>query len=344
MLLSPAAVDAPPAKRNYRWIARRPDHRTRRTTAATASPALGPTPRYTEVPRWGLLDPPPPAPRTPPRPLGGMAARRDQLLGLVTVAFLFAALAEYGRYLVLLQNRTRLVPSWLLWISDATVLTFGVLAPIFALAAAVALVAWLIEARRAAFTARGERDPRRSWTLVAGCLVPGVNLIWTGVFLTELLGPHPDPRALRAVRIWWTAWAVSGGLFVTATLWRNASTLQAEADGVSFTAFTNLYAAAFAVLTLWTVHLIEGRDLRGAPRSARRWVMAADPVATVIAPVEPGGPSAEQGEVERADSPEPDKDSSAVGSASPAAGKVSPGAGKDSPDAGKDSLEEVGAK
>ncbi|WP_410871643.1 DUF4328 domain-containing protein [Nocardia sp. A7] len=304
MLLSPGKVDAPATQRNYRWVARRPDHRTRKAGATIAAP-LGPTPRYTQTPRWGLLDPPPSPARTPERPLRGIAVRRDRLLVATMFAFLLAGLAEYGRYLILLQNRARLIPGWLLSISDATVLVFGIIAPLCALVTAVSLVAWLIEARTIVFTAYGKRDPRKRWTLIAGCLVPGVNLIWPGVFLTELLGTDPDPRSWRAVRIWWAAWAFSGLLLIAATLWRDASTLQAEADGVSFTGFTNLCAAGFAVLTLWMVRTLEGRDLRGDVRSAHRWVMAADPAEVVIAPVEPGAVASvdDSGhdEVERAD-------------------------------------------
>ncbi len=288
VLLSPGRVDAPASQRNYRWVARRPDHRLRKAANSTVAAPPGPTPRYTEVPRWGLLDPPPAPARTPARPLRGIAESRDVLLVLTALAFLVAAAAEYGRYLILLRNRTTLIPSWLLWISDMSVWVFGVIAPLCALATALALVAWLIEARKTAFAAQGRRDPRRRWTVIAGCLVPGVNLIWPGVFLTELVGAKPDPRAERAVRIWWAAWVASGLILVAATLWRDASSLQAEADGVSFTAFSDLCAAAFAVLTLWTVRLLEGRDLRGAPRSAHRWVMAADPAEVVIAPVTPG--------------------------------------------------------
>ncbi|GEM34312.1 hypothetical protein NN3_53190 [Nocardia neocaledoniensis NBRC 108232] len=288
VLLSPGRVDAPASQRNYRWVARRPDHRLRKAANSTVAAPPGPTPRYTEVPRWGLLDPPPAPARTPARPLRGIAESRDVLLVLTALAFLVAAAAEYGRYLILLRNRTTLIPSWLLWISDMSVWVFGVIAPLCALATALALVGWLIEARKAAFAAQGRRDPRRRWTVLAGCLVPGVNLIWPGVFLTELVGAKPDPRAERAVRIWWAAWVASGLILVAATLWRDASSLQAEADGVSFTAFSDLCAAAFAVLTLWTVRLLEGRDLRGAPRSAHRWVMAADPAEVVIAPVTPG--------------------------------------------------------
>ncbi|MFC4124025.1 DUF4328 domain-containing protein [Nocardia rhizosphaerae] len=289
VLLSPGRVDAPAAQRNYRWVARRPDHRMRKAAVTTVAAPPGPTPRYTEIPRWGLLDPPPAQAPAQERPLRGLAAQRDVLLVLTALAFLAAAAAEYGRYLILLRNRTTLIPGWLLWTSDFAVWVFGILAPLCALATAFALVAWLIEARVAAFATRGRRDPRHRFALLAGCLIPGVNLVWPGVFLSELVAASSDPRAERAVRIWWTAWVASGVILVAATLWRDASSLQAEADGVSFTAFSDLCAVAFAVLTLWLVRLLDGRDLRGAPRSAHRWVLAADPAEVVIAPVRPGG-------------------------------------------------------
>lgn len=311
VLLSPGPVDAPPERRNYRWVARRPDHRTRRTAATTRVVApRTPTPHYTLLPLWGLRDIPPQPPAAPVLPFDRFTVRRDRLLLLTVALFGLASLSEYGRYLILLRNRTRLIPQWLLWFSDATVWLFGVLAPICALATAFALIGWLLRARRAAYEARGERDPRSMWSQVLGCLIPGVNLLWPGVFLTELLGPRPDPRTHRTVRIWWGLWLVSGLFVVLAVLWRPAGTLQAEADGVSFSAFTDLWAAGFALFTLYTVRMIEGRDLRGAARSAHRWVVGADPVEAVIAPVTPG-PTEPVGPIERADSPQKGENSGA---------------------------------
>src|SRR5574340_1318153 len=77
VLLSPVRPDqpVPPAQRNFRWVARRPTNPHARPSRAASSPP-GPTPRYTEPPRWGLLDPPPADP-VEPKP-----KRRDTLADL----------------------------------------------------------------------------------------------------------------------------------------------------------------------------------------------------------------------------------------------------------------------
>lgn len=287
VLLSPGPIDAPAQRRNYRWVARRPDHRVRKPTSRAA--ASTETPRYTRIPRWGLFDVPPQAPAAAQRPLGLLTGAVSLLLIGTAVLFVLAAAAEFGRYLILLRNRTRLIENWLLIVSDVSVYLFALGALVLALLSALALVGWLIEVRRAAYGDRKRRDPRSVFTLVLGCLIPVANLLWPGVFLTETARIREDPRALRAARIWWCGWILNGLLVVAALLWRNAGSLQAEADGVSLTALTDLVAAAMAVLTLWMMRMVEGRDLFGRIRTARRWVLAVDPAVPVIEPVQPGG-------------------------------------------------------
>lgn len=289
VLLSPGPIDAPPQRRNYRWVARRPGRRDRTRPAGFGQGSTA-TPRYTEIPRWGLHDRPAGvADGEQPRPLSVLA--RWVYPALLATAGLFglAAVAELGRYLILLRNRTRLIEPVLLWFSDALVNTAALFALIMALVTAVAALGWLIEVRHAVFAAAGRRDPRSLRTLALGCLVPGVNLIWPGVFLSEVLAERSDPRPLHAVRIWWAVWGLGGLLAVAALFWRTADSLQAEADGVLFTALTDLAAAAVAVLTLWVVRTVEGRDLRGHDRLAHRWVVAVDPATPLIAPVHPSG-------------------------------------------------------
>lgn len=287
VLLSPGPIDAPAERRNYRWVARRPGQQGHRQSgSARTTPSA--TPRYTNIPRWGLRDIPPQARLAPQRPLRALADRVHGLLIAVAVTFAVAAAAELGRYLVLLRNRTRLIEPMLLATSDALVIAAAWIASILALLAAVAALGWLIEVRRVAFAEAGRRDPRSVRTLALGCLIPVVNLLWPGIFLTEAVARRADPRPLHAIRIWWAAW-VLGGVFAAAALWwRTADSLQAKADGVLFTALTDVVAVAVAVLTLWVIRLVEGRDLRGRARIARRWVVATDPVAPVIEPVQPG--------------------------------------------------------
>ncbi|MFE9321814.1 DUF4328 domain-containing protein [Nocardia sp. NPDC052278] len=293
VLLSPAPIDAPAERRNYRWVARRPDQRTRKLSSGRPRPSVE-MPRYQQIPRWGLLDPPVESAPASQRPLDRLTNRAGALLIATATVFAIAACAELGRYLILLRNRTRLIPSWLLHISDAMVWLSALVGLALGLITAIAMLGWLIETRRAAFAAVGRRDPRLVRTLALGCLIPVVNLLWPGVFLTETVAVRPDPRTLRAVRIWWVGWVLGAGCTVAALLWRNADTLQAKADGVLFTAFTDLVAAGVAVLTFWVQRSMSGRDLFGRTRIARRWVIAVDPAAPVIEPVQPGGGAAKQ--------------------------------------------------
>ena len=289
VLLSPAPIDAPPQRRNYRWVARRPDHRSRQGSRSVRPRPLGPTPRYRQIPRWGLRDVPAPAAPEVHHRLESYAPRAERLLLLTAWLFGAAALAEVARYLVLLRNRTRLIDPTVLAVSDVLVWACSVLAAVCALGSAVALAGWLVRLRRRTFARSGAADPRSPLTIAFGCLVPVVNLLWPGVHLTEVASTHADPRLLRAVRIWWCAWVANGLLVAAALLWRTADSLQAEADGVIFTAFTDAVAAGVAVLTLAVIRLFDGRDLRGRARMAQRWVVTIDPAVPVIEPVQAGG-------------------------------------------------------
>ncbi|MEU4339692.1 DUF4328 domain-containing protein [Nocardia sp. NPDC023852] len=288
VLLSPAPIDAPADRRNYRWVARRPDQRARRVQSARPAVRTE-TPRYAQPPRWGLIDPPAQATTAPSRPFGRLTDSVTKLLVATAVVFAVATVAELVRYLILLRNRTRLIHPAVLFCSDAFVIGSAVLALMLALVTAVAVLGWLIETRRVAYAEAGRRDPRSRPALALGCLVPVVNLLWPGIFLTELVARRGDPRAVRAVRIWWVTWVFGGIVTVAALLWRTADSLQAKADGVMFTAFTDAVAVGVALLTLWVLQTIDGHDLLGRGRIARRWLIAVDPAVPVIEPVHPGG-------------------------------------------------------
>ncbi|MFD6155569.1 DUF4328 domain-containing protein [Nocardia sp. NPDC060256] len=306
VLLSPAPIDAPAERRNYRWVARRPDQRTRRSPVAGRTQSRE-TPRYTQIPRWGLLDPPPRPAAAPPRPLTRLT-RWASVLPIATAAlFALAAVAELLRYLLLLRNRTRLIHPAVLVCSDVFVVAAALLALLLALLTAVAVIGWLIDTRRLAFQETGRADPRSVRALVLGCVIPVVNLLWPGVFLTEIVAQRADPRALRAIRIWWAAWVFGGLVAVAALLWRTADSLQVKADGVLFTAFTDLVAAAVALLTLAMMRAVEERDVLGRSRTARRWLIAVDPAVPVIEPVHPGG-RAQRAAVEPVGDTEPVRD------------------------------------
>ncbi|MRH86233.1 DUF4328 domain-containing protein [Nocardia sp. SYP-A9097] len=287
VLLSPAPVDAPPARRNYRWVARPPGRKAHPGQAVR--PQVSPeTPRYNQIPRWGLRDRVPDEVAAPVGRLEALTARLPSLLVGTAAVFGLAALAELGRYGILLRNRRFLIQPWLLWISDGAVTVSAIVAALLALLTAVALVGWLVQARRTAYSGVRKVDPRPRFELFLGCLIPGVNLVWPGVFLTETVrAGELDPRLLRAVRIWWAAWVLNGLLVVAVVLYRFAGSLQVRADGVLVTMWTDLIAAGVAVLTLWLVRAFAGLDLRGEPLTVRRWLPATAPAVPVIAPVRP---------------------------------------------------------
>ncbi|WP_227978940.1 DUF4328 domain-containing protein [Nocardia spumae] len=304
VLLSPAPVDAPPERRNYRWVARPPGRGPRSEQPRTTAPIDPATPHYTETPRWGLLDRPrrvAVGPRTRVQvALHWVTERVAGLLLATTILFALSAVAEFGRYLILLRNRTRLIQQIVLWLSDLTVYATSVAALVCALVTAVGLIGWLVRARATAYADNGSRDPRSLRALLCGGLVPLVNLIWPGVFLTELVRQlGGDPRTLRAVRIWWCVWVLNGVMVVAALVWRTADTLQGQANGVIFAVYTDLVAAAAAVLSLWVLRMCEGRDLRGEIRMPKRWLPAPGPAVQVIEPVHPvPAPDAERIEQE----------------------------------------------
>lgn len=321
VLLSPAPVDAPAERRNYRWVARPPGRRSHPAGGPARPAASRETPRYTEIPRWGLRDRPAAIAPEPRNALSPFTDRLHKLLFTTVALFVLAAVAELGRYGVLLRNRTRLIHPAVLWASDIAVYATAVLSLVFALATAVALVGWLVNTRGALYAARGQHDPRSPRLIASGCLIPGVNLIFPGVFLTEaarLRGfdagtlsarssspardarrtgrsgtpavrtdTEADPRLLRTVRIWWAAWVLNGVLVVIAQLYRFADSLQVKADGVLVAMWTDLAAAGVAVLTLGLVRAFAGQDLRGRPAAVTRWLPATAPAQPVIEPVQP---------------------------------------------------------
>ncbi|TSE00860.1 DUF4328 domain-containing protein [Skermania sp. ID1734] len=282
MLLSPVTRNTPPQQRNFRWVARRPAGPPAARRRATGP---GQTPRYSEIPRWGLAD-------QTARATAGKDAlvdfgkRAPRLLVVTAVFFGLSAIAECLRYGVLLYNRTWLVPPLVLALSDAFVLLVAIVALLAALAAAIACSGWLISVRARIFAAQGHRDPRRRRTVVLGCVVPVLNLVAPGIFLNEIAATA-TVRQRRLIRWWWLAWVFNAALVVAALSWRSVDSLQAKANGVLFTAFTDIVAAGVAVLTLLLIKDFEGENLLGHKRMPKRWVIATGPVTPVIEPIRP---------------------------------------------------------
>ncbi|WP_042573533.1 DUF4328 domain-containing protein [Rhodococcus sp. MEB064] len=277
VLLSPVPVGQVPTgvRRNFRWVASSPV-RARRSRVVRAP---SPTPRYDMMPTWGL----PVVGRATVEPTESagdrLAGRVTSMVSVAFFLFVAAALAEFARYAVLLVSRDSLIPAAVLALSDAAVWCLSFLSVGVGLVAAVASVAWLVRARRSAYADRGEVDPRRPRTLFAGSLIPLVNLVAPGVFLTELARVSSQRWSLeRVLPWWWTAWVVNWLMLAATLAFRVADGIQARANGVLATALTDLVAAGLAALTLVLIRRSDGRTVRGDDRTLTRWTIAPDPV------------------------------------------------------------------
>lgn len=241
-------------------------------------PYTGP-PSYPVPPRWGL----PLLGWRRPRPLSTpVVGAAERMLTLAATAFpllwLSAALAvataaaEGWRYALLLDSRTDAVPATSLHVSDALVVTGGMVSLIAAALAGAVTLGWLVRACAAAAESAGVRPPRPAWQLVAGVLVPGVNLLLPGAVLAELehtalrRDPGRRPRPSPLVAAWWVVWATGLGLGALTLLWGLRSGVQARADGVLLHLVTDLVAGVVAVVTIVVL-----RRLTQLLGPAQRW-------------------------------------------------------------------------
>ncbi|QYL16822.1 DUF4328 domain-containing protein [Mycobacterium pallens] len=261
---------APRLPSGFRWIAVRPGpppppRRKRRH--------LGPTPRYAYIPRWGLGDNLPPAP-----PETEAAAKAGPALVTVRAA-LVSAIAIFGiaaaihivRYVLLLINRTTLLPP----LVAGAALWLGVLASLAAIVSVILTAAvvtwWLITRRAAVFAHLGQDDPRPAWALWAGCLVPVVNLVWAPVYVVELAHAEQSQARLRGpITAWWIAWVLSTAVSIFAIATSFTTKPQGIADNTVTVIIAYLLGAAVLVL-LWQVFTAFVR--KPVERPLHRWVM-----------------------------------------------------------------------
>lgn len=276
---SQPSATRPPA--GFRWIAVRPGpppppRRRRRP--------LGPTPRYESIPRWGLIDhiapPPEVADRNATRAASPATARA--VLVATAVVFALAAGVHIVRYLLLLINRTTLLPPFVAFGSVVGGIFISLAAIVAVIATGVTLTSWLIARRAAAFAVHGQDDPRPQWALWAGCLIPGVNLVWAPVFVLELANAERvQDRQRGPVALWSIAWAVSC-LICGWAIWTSRAT---DAQGVADNTATVIiaYLAGLAVLVLlWRV--LDAFVRKPVDRPLHRWVVA--PADQVSAPAD----------------------------------------------------------
>ncbi|OBI78329.1 DUF4328 domain-containing protein [Mycobacterium sp. E740] len=285
---TPTASTLPPA--GYRWVAVRPGaapppRRPRR--------ALGPTPRYAAIPRWGLidnvavLDPAQEAPRR------GPSAGMLQGTLLLTMAVLgAAALIHLARYTLLIVNRSVLLHPWIAAGATWFGVALSVAAAFMVLASFVVLTNWLVARRAAAYAHRGATDPRAGWHLQAGCLIPFVNLFWAPVFVLELAGVEERLRWLRRpIAAWWLVWLAS----YTVSIWSIATSFAADAQGIADNTMTTTVAYLLALAAvLLAAKVVHGFERQPVERPSKRWVIVGndqpgEPEPEIDVPVEPDG-------------------------------------------------------
>ena len=234
---------------------------------------MGPTPRYDYIPRWGLRDYIDPETGTQPAPQrGGPSATVVRLALMAAAAVLaFAALVHVVRYILLIVNRTILLDPVL---ADAA-LWIGVLASVLAVFAvigcALVLINWLIARRAAVYGHHLQTEPRPTWSLWVGSLVPVVNLFWAPVYVIEMATTEGVySRLHRPIIVWWVLWALSTVL----SIWALATSFTTDAQGVADNTVTMTLAYLFglaAVVSLGRVYL--GFERKPVERSAHRWVV-----------------------------------------------------------------------
>ena len=273
----PAAPSGQSRPAGFRWIAVRPGpppppRRRRRP--------LGPTPRYQSIPRWGLIDrigpAIPDAARHAARSASSSAVRVT--IQVAAAVFALAALAHALRYLLLLINRTTLLPPL---VANGSLL-MGILVSLAAIAAviatAVAATSWLIDRRAEVFRRHGQPDPRPEWALWAGCLVPVVNLVWAPVFVLELAHAEGAYQRLRGpVTAWWIGWILTT-LISGWAIWTSGATQPQDVADNTQTVLV-AYLAGLGVLLL-LLRVFDGFVRRPIQqhRPQHRWVVIGDGV------------------------------------------------------------------
>lgn len=266
----------PRLPQGYRWIAVRPG------AAPPPRPVrrpLGPTPRYATTPQWGLTDhfdgqygpAAAQASEVSSRPSVGMV--RGTLVATM-VLLGFAAVVHIVRYALLLINRSTLLNPWVAGIATWV----GVAASVFVLFAIVASVVvlanWLIARRARAFAHRDATDPRSPRVMLAGCLIPLVNLFWAPVYLIELADTEGRLSRLRATIVtWWVVWVFSTLLSVFSI----ATSFTTDAQGIADNTVATIvaYLVALAALLL-AYRVLLGFERTPVNRHVKRWVMVAD--------------------------------------------------------------------
>lgn len=266
---------------HLRWVAARPPEARPgpRPNARRVGPGRSPIPAYPYVPRWGLGNLP--VGWNSAAPLSADAAALvASVFRSVALVFTISAVVHLARYLLLVVNRTRVVPSWADLLTTWLVYFVGVVSIMAVAVAAVAVARWLIAVREERYRSARWLDPRPRWQLWAAVVLPVVNLIGPAWLLHEVValgasGAGLDVRR-RRLRKMAVAWLIVNAVALLAICYRVwGDSIQAQADGLALVVLSSIVSAGFA---WWMRDRLTG--LFDAPAAAAkapetRWVIAA---------------------------------------------------------------------
>lgn len=266
-----------------RWVASVP-HGYQARRPRPAERYSGP-PAYPFPPRWGFpnlawREPTtvPGLPSSLPSPLERarlLARNAVTVLWFLTGLAIAAAGAELWRYALLLISRNSALDESTVTMSDTLEIIASLLTVVFGLMALGCVLWWLYIVRYAVAEGNGRRPPRTSWQVLAGTLVPVVNLVMAGSIVAELehavlRGPvDRRPAPSRLVLCWWGAWVVNEVMMALVLFWRAKDGVQAEADAVLLGAVLDVSAAVLAALTAVLVYRLSRLISPLSPRRLR---------------------------------------------------------------------------
>ena len=267
---SAARSARPPA--GYRWIAVRPGAAP---PSRQRKRALGPTPRYGAVPRWGLVEHFESPEQQAAAPRSGPSLGLVRAVLLATIAVLgAAALVHVVRYALLIVNRSVLLNKVVAFAATWLGVLVSVIALFMVVASFVVLTNWLIARRAAAFAHHRRDDPRTPWALRMGCLVPLVNLFWAPVFVIELAGVEERLNWLRRpIVVWWVVWALSYAV----SIFSIATSFTQDPQGIADNTVTTIVAYLMTLAALlFAMKVFLGFERQPVERPSKRWVIVRD--------------------------------------------------------------------
>jgi len=188
--------------------------------------------------------------------------------------FALAAAVHVVRYLLLLINRSTLIPPFIAMGSLLSGVLMSLAAIVAVIVTALVATSWLVARREAVFGLHGQGDPRPEWALWAGCLIPIVNLVWAPLFLIKLAhAERCQARQRGPITMWWIAWVACCAICGWAIWTSRADNAQGIADNTVTVIIA--YSAGLAVLVLlWRV--FDGFVSKPVDRPLHRWVIVAN--------------------------------------------------------------------